>query len=379
MAEKPNKRNRNSSFAAGLFTGVLAFILGALISEELFSVMKVADFVDCLRDIAWFAAALAAAFVLQIALHEGGHLVCGWMTGYRFVSFRIGSWMVQRENGKLHWHCYSLAGTCGQCLLAPPEMTDGKMPYKLYNLGGALANLIAAALAGGLIVLCRDVWAARVFFEMLCLVGVLFALLNGVPLWVIDIANDGANACDLGKDQAALWAFWAQLSINAKQADGTALRDMPEEWFAMPAESMDSAIVTTQAVLQANRLMDEKRFAETAQAIDAILDSDAVILPLHFDLLLSDRLTCALLLGEEDVDWLVKLWNEKEMLRFRRKMKNFPAVIRTEYGAALLVQKDTTAAQKFRERFEHCAKRYPYAAEVESERSLLELLDAKAE
>ena len=69
----------------------------------------------------------------------------GLATGYRFVSFRIGSWMLQREHGKLRVRKFTLAGTGGQCLLAPP-LTDGKMPCVLYNLGGPLANLITALL-----------------------------------------------------------------------------------------------------------------------------------------------------------------------------------------------------------------------------------------
>ena len=35
--------------------------------------------------------ALAAlAYLLQVTVHEGGHLVCGLLTGYRPLSFRIG-------------------------------------------------------------------------------------------------------------------------------------------------------------------------------------------------------------------------------------------------------------------------------------------------
>lgn len=89
--------------------------------------------------------ALGGAVWLQTILHEAGHLVFGLASGYRFVSFRIGSLMWQKDGGKLRFCRFQLAGTGGQCLMAPPDLTDGKMPYKLYNLGGALMNLIAAA------------------------------------------------------------------------------------------------------------------------------------------------------------------------------------------------------------------------------------------
>ena len=50
-----------------------------------------------------WALGLAAAFLLallaQITLHEGGHLVCGLLSGYRFCSFRVGSLMWMKVDG----------------------------------------------------------------------------------------------------------------------------------------------------------------------------------------------------------------------------------------------------------------------------------------
>ena len=53
---------------------------------------------------------LFIAIGLQIVIHEAGHLLFGLVSGYRFVSFRIGSWMVYKREGKLHFGKYSLAG-----------------------------------------------------------------------------------------------------------------------------------------------------------------------------------------------------------------------------------------------------------------------------
>lgn len=376
----PNNKHKpdSSTFFSGLFMVLLGVVLGILAGRELFDVLDGLSLGAYLLHIAWLILMLTAALYLQLILHEGGHLVCGLLTGYRFVSFRIGSWMVQRENGRLHWHRYALAGTAGQCLLAPPDLKDGTMPYKLYNLGGVLVNLLVSLLAAGLAVLCRDAWGARVFWEMTAFTGVGIVLTNGLPLRVQGIANDGANALHLGKDPAALRAFWIQLSVNAKQAEGVALRDMPAEWFTLPTEGLDNIMVAAQAVLHANRLLDEHRFAETAQAIDVLQAQETAMLPLHRSLLLCDRLTCALLLDTDPAPLLAR-WESKELRSFRRQMKSFLSVLRTEYLVALLVDGDAASAERIRAQFEKRTRTYPFAAEAASERELLALGQAKTQ
>lgn len=372
MAKKAARKDSTRGF-------LLQFLYGAAIGLcGMHSLMGAAEAGTSLGQylfcVVWMLCVLVAAGFLQILLHEGGHLVCGLLSGYRFVSYRIGSWMVQRENGVLRVHRFSLAGTAGQCLMAPPDITNWKMPYKLYNAGGVLANLLTALLAAALAAGSHG-WVPRSFWEMFCVMGIGSALTNGIPLRVQGVANDGANVRDLGKDPAALRAFWAQLKVNQLQADGVPLREMPEEWFAVPTGVPDNLMLAAQAMLQANRLMDAQRFAETARAIDTLTAQSTALLPLHRELLLCDRLTCALL-TEEDAAPFAKQWNSRELQAFRKQMKSYPSVLRTEFAVALLVEKDTARAEKLRARLERVLCTYPYAAEAAAERSLLQKLEA---
>ena len=88
---------------------------------------------------------LVLAYVLQVVVHEGGHLVCGLLTGYRALSFRIGRVLLVKLDGRWKLRAYHIPGTGGQCLMAPPAQENP--PYRLYHLGGGLANLLLAALA----------------------------------------------------------------------------------------------------------------------------------------------------------------------------------------------------------------------------------------
>ena len=344
----------------------MGMALGLAVVVDLHERVRTQSFGEYLFSVAWLAVSAAMAVFGQLILHEGGHLVCGLATGYRFVSFRIGSWMVQREKGKFRFRRMTLAGTGGQCLLAPPPLVDGKMPYILYNLGGPLANFVTAALCVLGMRFCRNMWGLWVLLQLFALIGMGVGLTNSIPL----VNNDGANALALGKDPAALRSLWVQLSVNALQAEGVRLKEMPEAWFALPTDAgLQNSMTAVLAVLRENRLLDARHFDEAAALIDRLNATPNAVLPLHKNLLLCDRLYIALLRGEDAYEWLAE-WETKSLRQFRTAMRDFLTILRTEYVTALHAG-DTAAAEQFRARFEARSASYPYPAEVESERELM--------
>ena len=69
------------------------YLLGTLWSSALPEESGLPQRIDFLIQ----ALLLVIAFFLQIILHEGGHLIAGLMTGYRFSSFRIGNRMLLKN------------------------------------------------------------------------------------------------------------------------------------------------------------------------------------------------------------------------------------------------------------------------------------------
>lgn len=166
---------------------------------------------------------LLFSIFLQVLLHEGGHLVCGLATGYRFVSFRIFNLTFIRKDGKLCIKRFSLAGTGGQCLLTPPERPLEDIPTTLYNLGGVLANLLTAILAFlPLLTVDGLPYLLKFFLLMLSLIGILLAGMNGIPMKMGGIGNDADNMCLLLKDSKSKQALVTQLRINALVTKRTA-------------------------------------------------------------------------------------------------------------------------------------------------------------
>ena len=327
----------------------------------------------------FFAMALLLIWVYvsvfeQIIIHEAGHLVFGLASGYKFSSFRIASLMIAKINGKLCLKKLALAGTAGQCLMNPPDMKDGRIPYVMYNLGGSILNLIATLVFGALYFIFPDNIYLSPFFMPMALIGLAFALMNGIPMRTEVVDNDGYNALSLGKNKEALLSFWMQMKVSDMQLCGKRLRDMPEEWFSVPSdEDMKNSMVAARGVFACNRLMDEKRFEDADKLMEHLLSIKSGIVGLHRALLVCDRIYCCLVSEKYDGEMKIKLSSDEEKLV--KAMKSFPSVLRTEFTVALLHEKNEKKAQDIKKRFEKMAKSYPYVSDTENERELIGLAE----
>ena len=317
--------------------------------------------------------AIYGAMLVQIIVHEAGHLVFGLISGYEFSSFRIGNMMILKEDGKIRLRRFSIAGTAGQCLMSPPDLVDGKMPVVLYNLGGCFFNLIVSVIFGVLACVSGENPIEFIIFVAFAVIGVAFALTNGIPLMVGPISNDGHNAMSLGKNPKAMQAFWLQLKVNNEQAKGKRLKAMPESWFTVPAdEDLGNGLIVALGVFRVSWLMDQLRLEEAVEYMEELLNKGTGIIGLHRSLLTNERIFCELV-AKENVSEAMNLHNE-EHEKFVKSMKNTPSVIRTEYAYALLAEKDEKKAEELLARFEKVARTYPYPREIEGERELLSLV-----
>ena len=283
-----------------------------------------------------------------------------------------------KEDGKLKYKKHYVTSTGGQCLMSPPEITDGKMPYALYLLGGCLFNIAFSVIFLGLYLFFRNVPYFSAFLLYLSVCGFAFALLNGVPMRRGMIDNDGYSTLALGKNDKALWAFWVQLKVTGQLAQGVRLKDMPEEWFFVPLpEEMNNSIVATIGVLACNRLMDKHSFMEADQLMDNYLTKDSAIVGLHRHFLVCDRIYCELIAGNRQ-DRLIEML-DKQQKKFMKSMKNSPSVQRTKYSYMLLAKKNIKKADKIKEQFEKRSRSYPYPSDIVSELELIGIADCISE
>ena len=312
------------------------------------------------------------AIFLQIVIHEGGHLIFGLLTGYKFSSFRVGSFMWIEEDGKIKFKRYSLAGTGGQCLMAPPEMVNGRFPVVLYNLGGSIINALSGILFLIFALLTRPWPLVYYFFIIMAIVGVAFALMNGIPLSMGLVNNDGKNALSLGKDPKALRAIWIQLTMNHLLAHGVCITEMPEEWFLEPTEEdLQNNLTSALAVFRCSRLMEQRCFEEAKAETERLVNGDNAVAGIHKNMLKNDLIFYELI-GECNKQRIDEL-NDKQQKQVAKAMRQNPSIMRTEYAYALFYEDNSVKAETIKADFDKMISSYPYQVEIESERRFMEL------
>lgn len=348
--------------AVAIFCGIGA-VCGILFSNTVFS----GEY--AISDVAIILLGIILEFYIAIIIHEAGHLIFGLATGYGFLSFRVGSFMWIKQDGKIRFKRFSLAGTGGQCIMTPPEVKNGKIKTTLYNLGGVILNLALTLIFGAFYFL---LFSTPIFSEIFlfgALASFVMALSNGIPLDMGGISNDGMNAILL-RSGAANESFRKQLLINSAISEGKSIGDIPVEYFEIPeGGDMGNAMVATIAVFNCNREMGIGNLDESLYKMEILLNSPAGIIDLHRKLLINDCIFIHLLKGRTDS---AKALLGTEQKKLMKSMRNYPAILRTQYAIASVMDKNAEMAEKAKQKLLDLKNTYPYEGELESEIALLD-------
>lgn len=293
---------------AGLLIGMFAGLAVAGVFVVLFTdttleqyIMKFSE-IDVAESAAAFAVG-AASFVVSlfalIMLHEAGHLVGGLMSGYRFVSFRVFNYTFIKVDGRLRVKKFAIAGTGGQCLLAPPDVTDEAAPVTAYNLGGLAANVLVLSL---LPLLWLDLNPFLMeFLVIFLLTDVVMLIINGIPMSAGGVGNDAYNQRLLGRSQLSRRGLLTQLRANALIQNGVRPKDMPADWFAVPAQvDYANALEVALPIMSASRLMDAGHMEESYRGFSDLYGHRKEIMALYVKEIACELAFLAMVTGRED-------------------------------------------------------------------------------
>lgn len=274
----------------GLAIGVLLGVGIVAIGVVCFSDMSLSEFIGKFGTTKLTEAMIAGlvamvTFVVGLALlvsiHEAGHLVAGIMSGYKFVSFRIFNYTIIRINGKLCVKKYAVPGTGGQCLLSPPDKPIESIPIAWYNIGGVVANLLVLGLLIPLVFI-KGYPYLSVAIWILVLTDIFLIVLNGIPMKVSGTGNDAYNAMSLRNNLVGKRGLVYALRSNALIQNGVRPKDMPDEWFDIPAQiNYKDQLEVSIPMMAASRLIDQMEFTEAHEAFEKLYQHKSEIIGLY--------------------------------------------------------------------------------------------------
>lgn len=314
-------------------------------------------------------------YLLHIIIHESGHYAFGRLTGYTFVSFRVGSFTLVKNNGHLKFKRFNIPGTMGQCLLMPPNKKEGEFPFLLYNLGGIIGNIIWSGLSLILLILLPEYTWLSIILLTNSVIGILMALFNSIAL-KSDILNDGMNIYILLKDRYTRDVFWLLLYLNAFLTKGERLRDLSEKWFDLPIHA-DTAnpLVSNILLFRVEYFMDKMDFKKAKTECQFILENERD-LPRIQKMELSSQLLFLEIIDECRMDKIQQIFT-KDLKQYIDETKNTIFQRRLLYAYELLVNQDKRNADEELDEFKKLSRNYPVPSEVEREREIIKVIQSK--
>lgn len=361
--EKKKSLNKISS--------ILPILIGAILGAfgGIYSSKFNLSFGNALLDLFFLFIIYVLSFFVQTILHEGGHLIFGLLSNYEFISFRIGSLTLIKEGNKLLFKKFKISGTAGQCLMMPKVDDYKKSPYILYNLGGVLMNLLTSILC---LYLCFHISNKYINLSLIALIamGICTFILNGIPMKISGIANDGYNLISIGKDDLIKYCFYTQLKVNGLLSKGVKIEDMDKSIFEID-ESADfsNPLVTSIKCLENNYYTYTRDFKKSKEICEFLLNYNPKIVKLY-----ENEIKCDLLFSEImttcNMEIINKLY-DKNLQKYIKATDCYVARKRLMYAYALLVEKEEEKADKLLKEFQKVQNTYPLKGEIESEIELV--------
>lgn len=313
---------------------------------------------------------LILSFSLHIILHEGGHCIAGLLSGYRFVSFRIGNITLLRTNDKLRIKNFSIEGTGGQCLMMPPQKPINDIPSILYNLGGVLSNIIFSLIATVIFIYTTSAPVAT-FCVIFALIGLLIVLINGIPMKIGGVSNDGNNVLYLNKNPKAKEAFVYQLITNALIQDGTRPSELPSEYLSFDTDiDYKDPLAVNWLILTICTLIDKQEYDRAYDLLDYAMQHRKDIMQLFVNEIACELVYTALLTGRTeqaqelyDKDLAHYVEQHKEVMSSKQRLC---------FALAIYIDKDIEKARKIYLEVQNRCDRYLMQGEVKMDLALME-------
>lgn len=366
-----NRQKTIMSIFAFLYFIACGFLGGILLSDFIKSIFpkdKVSGGMFFIAGV-FVLLVILICFQIHLYIHEIGHLVFGFFSGYKFQSIRFGSLMIYKLNGKLRLAKFTLAGTGGQCLMTPPDASNDNFPTSLYNWGGIIMNGVLSIIFAITYVFCESNPGLRLISALFVLEGFFLIITNGIPMEAM--GNDGHNAIHLKKDLRARRTFRIQLLIAGQLALKQSISDMPSEWFEWDYRSDDNALAVTQGITRLSWLISTKKIEEAYELSTFLIENVPSLVSIHQTIIQAEHLFCMIVLNKNEDDIRNTFVSQSKNFK---TLRNVPSIQRLLFVYYFNIENDSTKASEAKKCFDKIAAKYPYPSEIVVERELMDMI-----
>ncbi len=208
--------------------------------------------------------AVMISFLLQIIIHETGHMLAGMLTGWQLIYIQIFQIAMIKENKTYRWkkifsaHC--------RCIMYPRAITQGAL---LYTLGGLILNILLSLLC--LICIGKFIRTPIPFIYSFSLFtsGIVISIINGIPN-TKKVSSDMACYQLLKKDDQTRCCHNAQLLIAKQLFEGRTYRQIETVLIYTTGMEAYNDILAYQAVIEYYTHLDNDEYTSARKALNKV-------------------------------------------------------------------------------------------------------------
>lgn len=222
------------------FKGIIVLISGIVL------MLPVIAWIDRTKDIKTGCILLLSALVLTITVHEVGHLVAGWMVGFRFAHIGIWPFSLNLEQGEFKPRVRREMLALGSTGMSTKSMRRLHRRLLIFIVGGPAANLLFVLVA---VLLVKHVFTGLGETELETLVAqltffsLLVAITSLIPTGSL-IPSDGTRIVMLlrSPDRSRRWI--SIYALGNLYCSGVRPRDWKRTWLRSASSVHDNSVDT---------------------------------------------------------------------------------------------------------------------------------------
>lgn len=253
------------------------------------------------------------SFPIHVILHELGHILGGFASGYRFIMFRLfGTVWIKTDQGISKRKEY-VPGIMGQALMIPPETNEhDEPPFLLYHMSGLLMNIFTAVL---FVVLGKvlSIKFITYFLYISAFTAVLLAITSAIPLR----GTDGYNIAQHFKHEATLTEITDILYMYSDMVKGASLEELQKYVDLDTFTNFKNPNAATIYSLRASYLFERKDYEGACEIYELLYENLEDLFEGHRPIIIVNYLYALLLTDPRDSE-ISKIIQSKPYKQFQK-------------------------------------------------------------